>query len=175
MAHENPPTALPPVDRAAADAFWADYAAAHPDAVAACSDYTVEYFGDNPRLADQLLRTVTHGPKRGTAELTSEYRARGDELPRVGSHWIACDSTGAPAIIIRSTDLRILTFDEVDADFAYAEGEDDRSLESWRREHRTYWTRTCAARGATWSESDEIVCERFSVVWPPDLADAPRA
>lgn len=26
-------------------------------------------------------------------------------------------------------------------------------------------------RGATWSEGDEIVFERFSVVWPPEHSD----
>ena len=43
--------------------------------------------------------------------------------------------------------------------------------ESWQREHRRYWQRTSAARGATWSEDDLIVFERFAIVWPPELAD----
>ena len=62
-------------------------------------------------------------------------------------------------------------FNSADAAFAWDEGEDDRSLESWRTEHRRYWQRGCAARGAVWRESDEIVFERFRVVWPPELAD----
>ncbi len=168
---------LPEVDRAAADAFWAAYSTAYPSAAAGAPEYTVEYFGDSPRLADELLRAVTHGPKRATAELVDAFVADGEALPRIGGHWIACDGTGQPAVILRTTELRIATFCDVDAAFAFDEGEDDRTLESWRREHRRYWTRTCAARGATWSEQDEIVCERFTVVWPPELADppAPRA
>ena len=166
-------TSLPEVDRAAADAFWAEYSAAHPHAAAGAPDYTVEYFGDSPRLADELLRAVTHGPKRATAELVEEFVARADLLPRIGGHWIACDGSGSPAVILRTTELRIATFDQVDERFAYDEGEDDRTLASWRREHRRYWTRTCAARGAAWSEQDEIVCERFRVVWPLELADPP--
>jgi uncharacterized protein YhfF len=153
--------------------MWLAYSEAFPQAVAACSDYTVEHFGDSGRLADELLGLVIAGGKRATAELVDEFTARGDQLPSVGSHWIACDSHGIPRIVIRSTELRIATFDEVDADFAFDEGEDDRSLESWRTEHRKYWKRGCAARGATWSESDEIVLERFSVVWPPEHADRP--
>ena len=50
-------------------------------------------------------------------------------------------------------------------------GEDDLSLESWRTQHRIYWERVSAARGAAWSEDDEIVFERFAVVWPPEHAD----
>jgi uncharacterized protein YhfF len=170
-----PTTDLPPVDAAAGDLFWAEYAAAHPEAVALCDEYTIERFGDSSALADALLREVTHGAKRATAELASEFAARGDALPRVGSHWVACDSAGHPRVILRSTELRLGTIDTVDAAFAWDEGEDDRSLESWTREHRKYWIRTCAARGATWSEKDEIVLERFQVVWPPELADRPLA
>lgn len=177
----TPPSALPPVDTlapvdtVAGDAFWAAYAAARPEAVALCGEYTVDRFGDSPALSDALLREVTHGAKRATAELASEFAARGEELPRVGSHWVACDGAGTPRVILRSTELRLGTFDSVDAAFAWDEGEDDRSLESWAREHRAYWTRTCAARGTVWSQDEEIVLERFQVVWPPELADGPGA
>ncbi|MDT3316308.1 ASCH domain-containing protein [Microbacterium sp. KSW4-11] len=160
-----------PLDRDAADRMWADYRAAHPAAAAAGPDYTVEHFGDSPRLADQLLDAVLNGPKRATSELVAEFFEHGDQLPRIGSHWIACDGTGAPRIIIRSTELRVGPFASADAAFAFDEGEDDRSLESWQREHRRYFTRVAAARGADWSEDDEIVFERFAVVWPPEHAD----
>ena len=160
-----------PLDLAAAAEMWAEYCAARPQAVTASSEHTVEHFGDNPRLADELLQIVLSGRKRATAELVADFVARGDHVPRIGSHWIACDSTGAPRIIIRTTELRIGDFASGDAAFASDEGEDDGSLESWQREHRRYWTRVAAARGAEWSENDEIVFERFSVVWPPEHAD----
>lgn len=154
----------------AATAMWSRYSRTRK-LTEADTDYTVEHFGDTARLADELLEIVLSGTKRATAELVSEFSHRGDLLPRIGSHWIACDSTGAPRIIIRSTHLRIGNFASADDAFAYAEGEDDRSLASWRREHRRYWERTTQARGATWSEADEIVFEYFSVVWPPEHAD----
>jgi uncharacterized protein YhfF len=74
-------------------------------------------------------------------------------------------------VVIRTTEVRIAPFPDVDESFAWDEGEDDRTLASWRREHRTYWLRVCAARGVPWSENDNIVLERFAVVWPPDLRD----
>lgn len=159
------------IDTDAAHLMWQAYAAARPERVAACADHTVEQFGDSPGLADTLLAAVLDGPKRATSELVAEFAARGDALPRVGSHWIACDGAGTPRVVLRSTELRIATFDEVDEAFAHDEGEDDRSLASWRTEHRRYFQRVCAARGAVWSETDEIVLERFAVVWPPDLSD----
>lgn len=161
-----------PVDQKAAEVMWSEYAAAHPEAVRLCPEYTVEHFGDSAALADDLLRAVTHGQKRATSELAAEFPARGESIPRVGSHWIACDGGGVPRVVLRSIELRLGSFASADAAFAHDEGEDDRSLESWRIEHRRYWERGCAARGTKWSEDEEIVFERFSVMWPPQHADA---
>lgn len=160
-----------PLDVVAAEEMWAEYAAAHPAVVHACPEHVVDRFGDSAELADELLGLVTHGPKRATAELVAEFAARGEPLPRVGSHWIACDGAGAPVVVLRSTELRVATIADVDEAFAHDEGEDDRTLASWTREHRRYWERTCAARGAVFGDDDEIVLERFAVVWPPELAD----
>lgn len=151
--------------------MWESYAAAHPEAVAATGEYTVEHFGDSKDLANELLALVISGRKRATAELVADFIARGDQMPRIGSHWIACDGDGAPRIIIRSTELRIGPFRSADAAFAVDEGEDDGTLASWQREHRRYWTRVSTARGSQWSEDDDIVFERFTVAWPPELAD----
>ncbi len=153
--------------------MWEMYAAAHPEAVSASPEYTVERFGDSQRLANELLENVLSGRKRATAELVADFIARGDQVPRIGSHWIACDGQGVPRIVIRSTELRIGSFGSADAAFAADEGEDDLSLASWQREHRNYWTRVSSAQGREWSENDEIVFERFAVVWPPQHADSP--
>ncbi|WP_265521566.1 ASCH domain-containing protein [Oerskovia flava] len=166
-----PRTPPAPLDTTAAARFWADYTTAHPEAVRAGDEYVVDRFGDSVELSAALLRLVTHGPKRATAELVDEFAARGEALPRVGAHWVACDGAGAPRAVLRTIELRLARFADVDEAFAHDEGEDDRTLATWRTEHRRYWQRTCAARGATWSEQDEIVLERFRVVWPPALAD----
>jgi uncharacterized protein YhfF len=162
---------LPEIDRAAAEVMWRAYVDAHPEAVAAADDWTVEYFGDSPALANELLALVLDGTKRATAALVVEFIAENEPLPRVGSHWIACDGAGAPRVVLRSTEFRLATFDQVDARFAFDEGEDDRTLATWREGHRRYWERTAAARGDTWSPEQEIVLERFTVVWPPEHRD----
>ena len=162
---------LPAVDTAAAELLWSEYAAARPEAVRLCSDYTVERFGDSAALADGLLRAVTGGAKRATSELAGEFLAAGDSLPRIGSHWIACDSSGVPRVVLRTVELRLGPFTSADEAFARDEGEDDRSLMSWQAGHRKYWTRVRGRRGLEWTEGDEIVFERFRVVWPPELAD----
>lgn len=157
-----------PLDFEAAARLWDAYAEAHPGRAAAAGEYTVEAFGDSPALADELLSLVLDGRKRATSSDVAGYAAEGEPLPRIGVHWIVCDGAGAPKVILRTTELRLGTFNDADEAFARDEGEDDLSLDSWRREHRRFWQRTAAARGGSWSESDELVFERFEVVWPAE-------
>lgn len=156
---------MDPVDTAAAADLWEAYQAAHPTLATDPEMPSVERFGDNPALCDALLQLVLDGDKRATATLVKEFEAEGQPLPRVGSHWIACDSTGAPRVILRSTELRLGTIATVDAAFAYDEAEDDRSLETWLHGHRAYWLRICDALGIDWSDDLEILFERFTVAW----------
>jgi uncharacterized protein YhfF len=158
-----------PIDEQAALRFWGDYRAAHPDRAIDTEPPSIERFGDHPELTDELLGLVLAGTKTATASLVAEFVHEGQPLPRVGSHWIACDSAGRPGAVLRSTELRIGPFTSVDADFAYDEGEGDRTIESWQAGHRRYWTRVGAALGLEWNESHEIVFERFDVVWPPGV------
>ncbi|MGR2751882.1 ASCH domain-containing protein [Agromyces arachidis] len=157
-----------PVDHDAAAALWDAYRTAHPDRATDAETPSVEVFGDHPALTDELLGLVLDGTKRATASLVAEFSAEGQPLPRIGSHWIACDSTGRPRAILRSTELRLATFDDVDERFAYDEGEDDRTLESWRENHRRYWQRVTPALGIVWTEESELMLERFEVAWTAD-------
>jgi uncharacterized protein YhfF len=161
---------LAPVDREAAAAMWKEYVTAHPAAVAAGAEHTVEQFGDSAELADELLGLVLSGPTRATAALAADFAAEDQPLPRIGSHWIACDGAGAPRAVLRTVELRIGPIDSVDDAFAFDEGEDDRTRDSWLREHTAYYQRVCAARGEVWTEQHEVVFERFRVVWPPSAA-----
>jgi uncharacterized protein YhfF len=168
-------TPIAPLDGEAAHLFWNDYAAARPGWAtadrAAPDDLVVDHFGDSAELADHLLELVLHGPKRATASLVVEYVAEESPLPGIGGHWIACDGRGAPRAILRTTGLRLGPVDSVDDAFARDEGEDDRTRDSWLREHRRYWTRVCAAQDLPFDDSSEVVFERFRVVWPPEHAD----
>jgi uncharacterized protein YhfF len=127
-------------------------------------------FGDSAEMADGLLAVVLHGPKRATAGLLADYGE--DELfPEVGFHSIVLDGVGRPAGVIRTTEVRVLPFREVDEAFAWDEGEGDRSLTYWLDAHVEFFMRMCAARGETFSEEMPTVFERFALVWPTDSPD----
>ena len=69
-------------------------------------------------------------------------------------------------MVLRSIRVDIMPFNEVDADFAAAEGEGDGSLAYWQAAHERYFKRSCDRLGLIWHSGMEVVCERFEVVYP---------
>jgi len=161
---------LPPIDYEAASDLWAAYVAANPKAVLFEEQPPVEQFGDRAELIDELLDRVVTGTKRAAAGLAATFAQDGDPLPRIGSHWIAADSSGKPRVVVRSVSLRLGRLDSVEAAFAHDEGEGEQSRESWLADHRDYFHRTCERRGLLFTEDQDVLFERFAVVWPPELA-----
>lgn len=146
--------------------LWRDYVAAHPEHDG--EQPPLEAFGDSMRLGDELLALVTDGPKRATAELVAQYEADGDPVPAPGDHWVVADGAGVPTVILRTSEIRVGRLESVDDAFAWDEGEDDRTRDSWLREHRRYFRRSCERLGLDPEKVDEldVVFERFEVVWP---------
>ncbi|WP_151732874.1 ASCH domain-containing protein ['Paenibacillus yunnanensis' Narsing Rao et al. 2020] len=143
-------------------AYWNSYVKAHPEAA---DKYDSAWaFGDSPRLADELLALVLAGVKTGTASNYELYAVRGLAVPFAGGHSVLLDGEGVPRAIIETVRVEIIPFDEVGAEFAYSEGEDDRSLESWRYNHELYFTRENQAYGRPFDPQMPVVCENFRVV-----------
>ncbi|MFO7631898.1 MAG: ASCH domain-containing protein [Caldilinea sp.] len=146
--------------------FWQAYLATLPDnAPARLSPYVAEGFGDNAELADELGALVLEGKKTATCSALWEWEAEAKPVTEVGSFWIVLDGRGAPMCIVETVEVAFRRYDEVDAAFAYEEGEDDRSLQSWRDAHRRFFTRTLAVIGKEFTTDMPLVCERFRVVY----------
>lgn len=142
-------------------AFWKRFQEAAGETAEA--PRMVDAFGDSPEMHDELLALVLNGTKKATASLARWYTE--DELPRVGDLALITDGSGKPRCVIRTTQVDIIPVREVDADFAYAEGEGDRSHEYWITEHRKFWQREAAREGFEYSDDLDVVCERFELVW----------
>lgn len=67
--------------------------------------------------------------------------------------------------IIETTEVTLRVFDEVDAQFAYEEGEYDRTFESWREKHWKYFSRVLPQIGKQPTPQMLLVCERFRIVY----------
>ncbi|GMA30767.1 ASCH domain-containing protein [Litorihabitans aurantiacus] len=120
-------------------------------------------FGDDPRIADELLGHVLSGRKSATSSARAEY-GPDEPLPRVGELSILLDGEGRPRALVRTTAVDLARFDEVDEAFAAAEGEDDLSLGSWREQHEIYWRRVLGDDG--FDPGMEVVLERFELLDP---------
>ena len=159
-----------PVDRAAGLRMYDDFLAAHPE-VARRDDTDVVCFGSTPAFADEILGFIVGGAKRATATLVAGYLASGDPFPPLGAYWVCCDGSGRPRAVLRTTELRLGPFHSVDTQFAWDEGEHDRTLQTWLDGHRQAYERQCARIGIEFAEDLEVCFERFTLVWPPALAD----
>jgi uncharacterized protein YhfF len=128
--------------------------------------YEVWYFGDTQELADELADLVLSGKKTATASLYWEYEAEGEKLPQVGGYSVITTFDGEPRGVIQTSEVRILPYDEVEAEFAAAEGEGDLSLAFWRQAHWRFFSRACAKIGMQPEAKMPVVCERFRLVYP---------
>lgn len=145
--------------------FWRAACRAVPDLPAEAT-YQVWHFGDSELLARELAELVLHGPKRATAGLLWEAENDPNMMPVVGVYSLVTDHAGAPLLIIRTTDVEIRAYRDVDADFATAEGEGDGSLDFWRAAHWDYFARRSAVIGRTPSLDMPVVLERFALIYP---------
>jgi uncharacterized protein YhfF len=111
-------------------------------------------FGDSPELADRLAALVLAGKKSATCWAAGE-----GPKTKIGKQWVVLNGSGTAVAVIETIELTKRRFDEVDEAFAFEEGEDDRTLASWRRAHRSYF-----GRRGTFAPNMPLYCERFRLV-----------
>lgn len=150
------------------EAFWRRYLAAAGNPEAPSELPQAWSFGDNPAMANELCQLVLDGIKTATCSLLWEFETENEAIPQQGQLSILLDGQGKPCAVIETTQVNIQPFNQVDAAFAYAEGEDDRSLESWRKEHWRYFLRASQSKGWRLDENMPLVCERLSVKYKED-------
>jgi len=135
-------------------------------------DVAVVRFGDSADLADELASMILAGKKRAATYLARDF-AQGRPPPRPGDLEVVLDGEKLPRCIIRVVQVDIKPLGAVDEQFAWDEGGGDRSLSWWRSAHARYFKRQAAREGFSLDKTTEVVLERFEVVWPPEVADAP--
>ena len=112
-------------------------------------------FGNTPDMADDLLSLVLSGRKTATCWAA----VHGDEGARVGQRVVVADGRDRDAAIIETLQLDMRRFDQVDEEWAFAEGEGDRTLHYWQRVHEAFF------RGeGVFAPDMALWCERFRLV-----------
>lgn len=92
------------------------------------------------------------------------YELEKEPLPKVDDFSVVLNSKEEPVCIIRTTEVKIMPMNEVPVDFAYAEGEGDRSYNHWRTVHVEFFTNELKEVGMEFSEEMLLVCERFELI-----------
>lgn len=138
------------------EAFWRRFVAA----TGIDGPHTAWGFGASPEMATELGLLVRDGPKRATASLRSAYDG-GEPMPQPGDLGVILDGAGLPLCVVRTTAVEVRAFGAVDEEFAWTEGEGDRSLAHWREAHIRFF----ADGGAPVDESTPLVLERFELLW----------
>ena len=138
------------------EAFWRRFVAA----TGIDGPYTAWGFGSSPEQATELGLLVRDGPKRATASLVSSY-ADDEPMPVPGDLGVILDGDGEPLCVVRTTAVEVRAFGAVDEEFAWTEGEGDRSLAYWREAHIRFF----ATQGTPLDETTPVVLERFDLVW----------
>lgn len=152
----------------ATDRFWREFCAAtgiHVD------EYDVVTFGDNAAMATELTDLVVAGQKRATAGLLRQFGSEGEPLPVLGGYVVLVDGEARPRAVWRTTELRIGPLASVDQQFAWDEGEGERTREWWLSAHRRFFGRQASVEVFQMQDEIETVFERFEVVWPSEIAD----
>lgn len=151
------------------DRFWQDYLVNlppdHSHRLIPCPPAWP--FGDSPEMADELAGLVLRGIKTATCSLLWEYQAEGESPPQVGEISIVTAGSGEPLCLLETVEVIELPYDQVPAEFAFAEGEGNRSLDYWREEHWQFFGRVCQPLGLEPARDMPLVCERFRVIYTP--------
>lgn len=122
-------------------------------------------FGATPEQADALLALVLDGTKTATAGALWDYEALEEEVPRPGDLAIILDGAAKPRALIGMTEVEVVPFDQVSAEHAHAEGEGDRSLDTWRAIHQAFFTEY-ADHDRGFAADMPVVCESFRLLYP---------
>ena len=130
------------------------------------SGLTGEYeswaFGDAP---DKLASLVKSGVKTATCSSYDLYQTEGEPIPKAGDYSIILDSKEEAVCIVKTIRVDVIAFNRVPQEFAYKEGEGDRSLEYWRTVHKDFLTRELAGINKAFTEDTKVVCEEFELVY----------
>lgn len=142
-----------------AEEMWAAYTRFHPTD----ASYDAWAFGI---AADELADLVLQEKKTATSSAWPLYGLAAEALPEAGEYSVILNAAGEAVCIIRTTDVTVKPFCDVDAAYAALEGEGDLSLDYWRRMHRTFFAAALARAGLVFNEVMPVVCETFELVYP---------
>ncbi len=133
------------------------------------------FCGGGP-FTDELTDLVLARRKFGTASAYDDYVYNNsvDEIPHKGDYSVILRDNGDAACVLRNYDVYIRPFNEVSPFHGYSEGENDRSLQSWREIHARAFAPDLEKQGHPLQGDSKIICEKFTVEYVPGEESKPE-
>ena len=115
------------------------------------------HFGDNEQIANELFYLVKQGVKTATSYL---FDGDNNETP----YSILTNWDNSEKILLKTISLQVVEFQNVSAGHAFKEGENDRTLASWKTIHKQFFANILKKQGREFSPNIKVVCEEFQVI-----------
>lgn len=103
---------------------------------------------------NKLVELVLSGNKTATTSLLSE------STPKIGEESIIMYNDNTDACLIKTTNVIVTEFKNITEDLAYLEGEEDRSLEYYRKVHNEFFKTI----NPNFNDNTKVVFEIFEVI-----------
>lgn len=120
-------------------------------------------FGDENdiQMQNDLAQLVLKGEKTATTSLYSLYDLENERIPQVGDINVILDGNSNEVCVTVNTKVYSLPFKEISEEYAYKEGEGDKSLEYWKKVHKNFFVKEAEGN---FDESMEVLCEEFELL-----------
>lgn len=136
--------------------------------------FRVQHFGRDARVANMLINLIAAGEKRGTFTSPWIFEGDPDKTPTIGGYVVITDFDGNPKLLLRTTTLRTMAFDEISERETSVDGPAVRSLDVWRQVHWAYFTRELEDLNLKPAKDMPVTIEEFEVVCEADSHTAPH-
>ncbi|WP_298940590.1 ASCH domain-containing protein [uncultured Psychromonas sp.] len=103
--------------------------------------------------------------KTATCSLKCWYESDDEPMPAIGHLMVVTNWDGTPICIVEIISVEECKYSDVTAEFAFQEGEGDRSLEWWRKAHWNFFAKECEELHIQPCEEMMLVLEKFHVVY----------
>lgn len=130
------------------------------------TSFSADFFCATEQDANTCADLVVQGEKTATCSLKYWYEKANEPMPEIGHLQVVLNWDGEPQCIIETLEVFEIPFNQMTEQFAFDEGEGDKSLGYWRKAHQAFFEQECQQEGITFDDNMMLVCERFKCVYP---------
>ena len=115
-------------------------------------------------MADKLAELVNCNIKTATTSAFELYEI-GDDIPQVGEYNIILNGSKEPVCITQTKAVYMIPYNLITPEYAWYEGEGDRSYQYWREVHDSYFSEEYKSVGKNFYEQAPMICEVFEKIY----------